>query len=82
MPRYKVEATQQEANKMTKNQWNIQALETAHQDDLSLCNSASEIINANALHGKEVRKLAASLDAQGKLSPAARAIAEKYGYAS
>ena len=61
-------------------QWNIQALEADLPRALALCHSDFERINVRAFHGIEVRKIADSLSAQGKLTPGGRAIAEKYGW--
>ena len=61
-------------------QWNIQALELDLPRLLAMCRTEFERINVKAFHGIEVRELAASLAAQGKLTPGGRAIAEKYGY--
>lgn len=61
-------------------QWNVQALEADLPRLLAMCRTPTERATATVLHGIEVRELAAALAAQGRLTPGARAIAEKYGF--
>lgn len=62
--------------------WNIHQLEAKLPEDLAMCRTPHEILICKTVHGIGVRKMAEHLAAQGKLTPAQKAIAEKYGYAS
>ena len=60
--------------------WNIHQLESALQSDLMMCHTEFEKINCRAFAGMEIRKCAAEMQAEGKLTPAQLAIAQKYGF--
>ena len=60
--------------------WNIKQLKQTLIEDLALCTTHNERLNAEAIAGVEIRKLAEKLSAIRKLTPAELAIAEQYGF--